>query len=97
MPGMDSGKSARTGRLSLRTTARQDALIRRAAAESEKTISEFVLDSACTNAEHVLADRTRFVIDDKRWRAFQKALDRPARVKPRLARLMRERSVAEDV
>jgi len=55
-------------------------------------VSEFVLDSACANAEHVLADRTRFVIDAKRWRAFQKALDRPARVKPRLQRLLREKS-----
>ena len=97
MSGMLAGKGARTGRLSLRTTAQQDALIRRAAAECEKSVSEFVLDSACTNAEHVLADRTRFVLDEKRWRAFQKALDRPARVKPRLARLMREKSVVEDV
>ena len=82
-------------RLNLRASARQDALVRQAAVVVGKNVTEFVLDSACTAAEDVLADRRRFVLDDAAWKRFMRALDRPVRAKPRLRALLREPGVVE--
>jgi uncharacterized protein (DUF1778 family) len=83
---------ARETRLNLRTTARQDTLIRLAASASNKTVTDFVLDSASNAAEQVLADRRWFMLDDAAWAAFEDLLDRPAVVKPRLTELLSEES-----
>ncbi|GAA4807876.1 DUF1778 domain-containing protein [Tomitella cavernea] len=80
----------RDRRLSLRTTARQSALIQQAAASAHKTVSEFVLDSATDRAEDVLAGRRHFAIGDIAWQAFHVELDRPAVLKPRLRALLHE-------
>ena len=80
----------REARLNLRASKRQDALIREAAGVLGKSVTDFVLDSACTSAEQVLADRRYFEVDESTWRRFEEALDRPVRVKPRLARLFEE-------
>lgn len=82
----------RGARLNLRANARQDTLIRMAAQATNKTVTAFVLDSASTAAEQVLADRRWFMLDDAAWDAFQDALERPAVVKPRLAELLSEDS-----
>ena len=42
-----------------------------------------------------LADRQLFQLDDERWQAFQDVLDRPVADKPRLARLLAEKSALE--
>ena len=46
-------------------------------------------------AEDTLADRRLFRLDDERWQAFQDVLDRPVADKPRLARLLAEKSALE--
>ena len=48
-----------------------------------------------TAAEDALADRRMFRLDDRRWKDFQNILDRPVVNKPRLARLLSEKSVLE--
>lgn len=83
---------ARETRLNLRATARQDTLIRMAARASNKTVTDFILDSASNAAEQVLADRRWFMLDDSAWAAFEDLLDRPAVLKPRLAELLSEES-----
>jgi uncharacterized protein (DUF1778 family) len=85
-------RPARETRLNLRTTAKQDALIRLAAQASSRTVTEFVLDSASIAAEQVLADRRWFMLDESSWASFQDLLERPAVVKPRLAKLLSEES-----
>jgi uncharacterized protein (DUF1778 family) len=85
-------RPSRETRLNLRATARQDALIRQAAQATSKTVTEFVLDSASIAAEQVLADRRWFMLDESSWTAFQDLLERPAVVKPRLAKLLSEES-----
>ncbi|OHC81470.1 MAG: hypothetical protein A3G73_09465 [Rhodospirillales bacterium RIFCSPLOWO2_12_FULL_67_15] len=90
-----SNARRKESRLNLRASAQQDALIRKAAASLGKNVTEFVLDSACANAEHVLADRRHFVLDEARWKAFLKALDRPAVERPRLKKLLTTPSVIE--
>jgi uncharacterized protein (DUF1778 family) len=80
----------RETRMNLRATARQNTLIRMAAQASDKTVTDFVLDSASNAAEQVLADRRWFMLDDAAWAAFEDLLDRPAVLKPRLTELLAE-------
>jgi uncharacterized protein (DUF1778 family) len=40
-------------------------------------------------------DRRLFWLDDAQWQAFRDVLDRPVIKKPRLARLLAEKSVLE--
>ncbi len=95
MATLGSAEQRKETRLNLRASARQNALVRQAAAAVGKNVTEFVLDSACTAAEDVLADRRRFVLDDAAWRRFMRALDRPVRAKPRLRALLHEPNVVE--
>ena len=85
----------RDRRFQLRATASEEELIKVAADRQGVNVTEFILRSARENAERSLADQTRFVLDDKQWRAFMAALDRPARDKPRLRQLFREQHVAK--
>jgi uncharacterized protein (DUF1778 family) len=80
----------RSGRINLRTSAQQESLIRRGAEQRGETLTEFIVRSACTEAEHALADQKLFILSNTQWRAFTSALDRPPRPKPRLAKLFRE-------
>jgi uncharacterized protein (DUF1778 family) len=80
-------KTSRTKRINLRATDRQEKLIRTGAETSGLSVTDFILDSACLQAEHVLADKREFIVSPKQWKAFVKALDRPAQVKPELVRL----------
>ncbi|HEX4158553.1 MAG TPA: DUF1778 domain-containing protein [Rhizomicrobium sp.] len=66
-----------------------------AAAASQCSVSEFVLESALARAEETLADRRKFLLDEKQWKAFLAALDAPPTPMPRLKRLLSEPSVFE--
>jgi len=79
----------RTARFGLRATRQQEVLIRRAAEATRKSVTEFVLNSACIAAENALLDQKLFFADHESWRSFLDALERPARIKPRLGELMR--------
>ena len=83
-------RTIRARRINLRATDRQEKLIRTGAQTSGVSVTDFILDSACLQAEHVLADKREFVANSKQWQAFVEALDRPGRVKPELARLFSE-------
>jgi len=50
---------------------------------------------ATEKAEAALADQTRFVLNEKQWKLFMEALDRPAKEKPRLRKLFAEPHVSE--
>ncbi len=79
----------RTARFGLRATHQQEVLIRRAAEATRKSVTEFVLNSACVAAENALLDQRLFLAEETNWQAFLDALERPARSKPRLSELMR--------
>jgi len=85
----------RNRRFQLRATALEEELIKVAANRQGVNVTEFILRSAREKAEQSLADQTRFVLDNKQWRAFMAALDRPAQDKPRLRQLFREQHVAK--
>jgi uncharacterized protein (DUF1778 family) len=86
--------ATKTGRVNLRVAPADDALLRQAAALVGETLSDFLVGSGRERAERLVADRTRFVLDDKAWAKFDAALDRPARVKPQVRELF-ERSRPE--
>jgi uncharacterized protein (DUF1778 family) len=85
-------RDVRASRLNIRATAHQEKLIRTGAETTGVSVTDFILQSACMQAEHVLLDRKEFAISPKQWRAFVEALDRPAKVIPELARLFAQSS-----
>ncbi len=82
-------------RINLRATSVQESLIRAAAEKRGVSMTDFVLQSACRRAEEAIADQVHFVLSDKQWKAFNNALERPARVRPRLRKLLTEPSILE--
>lgn len=83
-------RMSKVKRLNIRATEREERLIRTGAKSAGVSITDFILESACTQAEHLLADKKEFVISHGKWQAFLDMLDRPPRVKPELARLFSE-------
>lgn len=73
----------------LDVAARDDALFKRAAAEADESLSEFLIESGRERAERLLTDRTRFVLSEDAWAAFTEALERPADPSPALMDLFR--------
>ena len=88
-------EGARTQKLDLRLTPAAKHLLREAASVAQRSLSEFVLESALARAEETLADRRRFGLDAERWAAFMEALDAPPRPLPQLQKLLTEPSVFE--
>jgi uncharacterized protein (DUF1778 family) len=84
---------SRSERIDIRTTPSVKKLLQQAAQASNKSVSEFLLDSALRAATETLADRRLFVLDDETWEAFLAALDSKPKPRPRLERLMREPGV----
>jgi len=83
----------RSEKLDLRLTPGAKQTLQRAAAAAQRSVSEFVLESALASAAETLADRQSFQLDGAQWEAFVAALDAPPQVHPRLARLLQEPSV----
>ena len=86
---------AKSERIEVRTTPGTKALLQRAATSSHKNVTEFLLEAGVNAAKEALVDRRMFSLDDVQWQTFQDALDRPVAARPRLARLLAEKSVLE--
>ena len=85
----------RDRRFQLRATASEEILIKVAAERQGVNVTDFILSSAREKAEQALSEQTRFGLDEKQWKAFMEALDRPAKDKPRLRRLLTEPHIAK--
>ena len=72
-----STSTARTARLGLRATPRQEAVLRRAAEVAHKSLTDFILDSACQAAEQSLLDQRLFMVSGSQYQALMDLLDRP--------------------
>jgi uncharacterized protein (DUF1778 family) len=79
-------------RVDLRMTPAAKRTLQRAAAISNKTMSEFLLHSSLSAAFDTLADRRVFQLDEAQWAAFLVALDTPPRDNPRLRKLLATRA-----
>ena len=90
-----AAKGSRDRRSQLRATAEEETIIKTAAERQGVNVTDFIIGSAREKAEQTLLDQTRFVLDDKQWKAFLAALDRPPKDKPRLRRLFTETPIAK--
>lgn len=79
-------------RLEQRVSSAQRALIERGAQAKGKTLSEFVIESACLSAELAIMDQRMFFLDDEEYDAFVTRLDAPAQNNPGLERLFAKRA-----
>jgi uncharacterized protein (DUF1778 family) len=91
--GKMTQRTNRTEKLDLRLSRAAKKTLQAAATAERKSVSEFVLDAALSEAEERLADRRVFTLAAKSWDAFVAALDAPPRRHARLERLFREPSV----
>lgn len=86
----------RLKRINLRASAHQEQLLRRIAQRRGQTLTEFIVQSACDAAELESMAEREFSLPPAKWRAFLEALDRPAKVHPRLLRLFAEPTILEN-
>ena len=73
-----NSSATRSARLGLRATPEQEAVLRRAADVARKSLTDFILDSACQAAEQTLLDQRLFMVSGNRYQALMDLLERPA-------------------
>ena len=86
MPRAQPGRKQE--RFDLRATPTQAAVIRAAARQTDRTVTDFVVETAVQEAQRILADNSHFVLRDADWRAFNEILDGPPTSRPKLAALL---------
>jgi uncharacterized protein (DUF1778 family) len=69
---------SRSARLGLRATPAQELVLRRAAEAAHKSLTDFILDSACLAAEHTLLDQRLFMATGPQYRGLMDLLEQPA-------------------
>ena len=79
--------STKTRRLDLRLTEEQDALIRRAAEQDARSISDFVLSAATMEAQRRLADQRFFMLNEEDHARFEEILEASPSDDPKLRKL----------
>jgi uncharacterized protein (DUF1778 family) len=87
----NTGAIQRAGRgvtINLRADAVKRSLIDRAAERLGKNRSEFMLEAACREATAVLLDQRFFLLDERAYKRFTAALDKPPVENSRLRRLL---------
>lgn len=77
MAPIASATAARSARLGLRATPEQEAVLRRAAEVAHKSLTDFILDSACLAAEQTLLDQRLFMVSGSQYQALMELLERP--------------------
>jgi len=80
----------RTEKLDLRVSRAAKAKLQAAATAAHRSMSDFVMESALSKAEEMLAERRVFSLSAEQWTAFQAALDMPVRGMPRMEALLKE-------
>ena len=79
MASTASPTATRSARLGLRATPEQEAVLRRAAEVAHKSLTDFILDSACQAAEQTLLDQRLFMVSGTQYQALLELLERPER------------------
>lgn len=65
----------------------QEAVLRRAAEVTHKSLTDFILDSACLAAEQALLDQRLFMVQGSQYQALMDLLERPEQPNAGLADL----------
>jgi uncharacterized protein (DUF1778 family) len=91
--GSATKSSKRRGEnINLRVSRGQKSLIDRAAQALGRNRSDFMLETACREAETVLLDRRYFTLPEEEFKRFNAMLDKPPASNPRLARLLKTKA-----
>jgi uncharacterized protein (DUF1778 family) len=69
--------ASRSSRLGLRATPEQEAVLRRAADVANKSLTDFILESACKAAEQTLLDQRLFMVSGSQYQALLDRLEQP--------------------
>jgi len=89
MPATRAGNPKTRGEtISLRATRKQKALIDQAAEALGRSRSDFILGTACREAEAVLLDRRYFTLPPAVFKKLSAMLDAPPKDNPRLRTLV---------
>lgn len=72
-----AGTAPRSSRLGLRATPEQEVILRRAAGVAHKSLTDFILDSACQAAEQTLLDQRLFMVSGHQYQALLDLLEGP--------------------
>ena len=88
-------RTSKSRRINARISDAEAALLSKGAHHKGQTLTEFVVQSACTVAELELAEEKEFSLPPAQWQAFLEALDKPTEFHPALHRLLTEPSVIE--
>ena len=87
--------TTRSEKLDLRLTPEAKQRLYAAAQAEQRSVSEFVLQSALERADETLADQRVWSLSAEQWAKFQAALDAPPRDNPRLRKFLTEPSFVE--
>jgi len=93
---MTSHVGPRSTAISLRVRPAQRALLDRACLCTHRTLTEFVLDAACREAEQVICDQRYFVLEGDAYDAFVAALDAPLADNPAVQKLLARKAPWEE-
>jgi uncharacterized protein (DUF1778 family) len=85
-------KAGRGETINLRASRRQKLLIDRAAEALGRSRSDFLLSTACREAESVLLNRCYFSLSDEAFKRFTRTLDNPPKDNPGLRRLLQTKA-----
>lgn len=77
MAAVASSTSTRSARLGLRATHEQEVVLRRAAEVAHKSLTDFILDSACLAAEQTLLDQRLFMVSGSQYQDLMDLLEQP--------------------
>ena len=72
-----TGRAAKSQRIEVRATERQEAVLRQAAVATDRTMTDFILASAVEQAERILAERRWFTGTPEQYDEFLRLLDEP--------------------
>ena len=86
----ESGTRVET--INLRASRKQKVLIDRAAETLGRSRSDFMLETACREAETVLLDRRYFSLSADAFKRFTAMLDKPPASNPKLQRLLQTKA-----
>lgn len=73
----EANRNPKDSRLNLRVSTAQQQIIRRAAAATDRSVTDFVLESAAERAEAVLAERRWFILSEDEFSRFEEMIDAP--------------------
>jgi len=85
-------RKTRDETINLRASQRQKSLIDRAADALGRNRSDFMLETACREAEAVLLNRRYFALSSDDFKRFTSMLDRPPANNARLRRLLKTKA-----